>query len=107
MSIELWVGASISVRQRKLVTTFRALGHAALDNRRTSRTRECSAIGYVKCEVTFGTLNYAFLSSHGITLLPRLCRKTFSRFIKSLSLIRILKRKALNRLDQITKPLDA
>jgi len=68
MSIELRVGAPTFVGQWKLVTTFRALGHAALDNRRTSRTRECSAIRYIECEAAFGTLNYVLLLSHcGIT----------------------------------------
>ncbi len=107
MPIQLRVGAPILVRQRKLVTTFGALGHAALDNRWTSRTRECSTIRYVKCEVTFGTFNYALLSSHGGTLLLRFCRKSFIRFIKTLSLIRILERKALNSLHRLTMPLDA
>ena len=72
MSIELRVSAAISTRQRKLVTTFRTLRHTALDNRLTSRTRECSSIRYIECEAAFRTLDYVLLLSH--------CEITFASF---------------------------
>jgi hypothetical protein len=59
------------LRQRKLVSAFRALSHSALYKRWTTRTSSCSAIRYVESETALGTFHYMFrLRTHFLSLSP-------------------------------------
>jgi len=62
----------LSLRQRKFVSTFRALSHSALYKRWTTRTSKCSAIRYVEGETTLRTFHCMFrLRTHSFSLSPR------------------------------------
>ena len=50
------------------MTTFWALCHAALNERRASGTCEGSAVAYVEGEATFRTLNYSLFLRHDRSL---------------------------------------
>ena len=59
------------LRQRKLMSTFRALSHSALYKRWTTRTCKCSTIRYVESETALGTFYYMFrLRTHFLSLSP-------------------------------------
>jgi hypothetical protein len=59
----------LSLRQRKFVSTFRALSHSALYKRWTTRTCKCSAIRYVEGETALRTFHCMFrLRTHFLSL---------------------------------------
>ena len=61
----------LSLRQRKFVSTFRALSHSALYKRWTTRTSKCSAIRYVEGETALRTFHCMFrLRTHLLSLSP-------------------------------------
>ena len=61
----------LSLRQRKFVSTFRALSHSALYKRWTTRTSKCSAIRYVEGETALRTFHCMFrLRIHSLSLSP-------------------------------------
>ena len=62
----------LSLRQRKFVSTFRALSHSALYKRWTTRTSKCSAIRYIEGETALRTSHHMFrLRSHFLSLSPK------------------------------------
>ena len=48
----------LSLRQRKFMSAFRALGHFTLYRRWTTRTSKCSSIHYVEGETAFRAIHY-------------------------------------------------
>jgi hypothetical protein len=62
----------LSLRQRKFVSTFRALSHSALYKRWTTRTGKCPAIRYVEGETALRTFHRMFrLRTHSFSLSPK------------------------------------
>lgn len=60
-----------SLRQRKFMSTFRALSHSTLYKRWTTRTSKRSAIRYVEDETALGAFHCMFrLRSHFLSLSP-------------------------------------
>jgi hypothetical protein len=70
--------------------TFWAPSHAALNERRASRTREGSAIGYVKGETASRTVDYSLSLRHDRSLQILVIRKAVRPVLKSF-LERLLK----------------
>jgi len=65
------------------MSTFWAPSHAALNERRASRTREGSAIGYVKGEAASGAMDYSLSLRHDRSLQVLVPRKTVRPVLKS------------------------
>ena len=79
-----------TLRQWKLMSTFRALSHSALNRRWTARTSKGSTICYVKSKAAFWTANNSFrLRTHFKSLsLNQTSHKVLKSFLKPLRAIR-------------------
>ena len=103
-SVKIGVGTPVWTRQRKFMSTFWALRHAALNERRASGTREGSAVGYVKGEAASGAVDYSLSLRHDRSLQVLIPRKTVCRVLKSF-LERLLKTGSEEERNQMNRQI--